>query len=218
MAESSERLRGEFSELAGRLKRLADRDLTPEHGFLAVDRLAGLAGRLYVRALDAGEFADLLTVASVDLAFPPHCPNAEDDGEDWEPREFAPYFYKVSFNLGLMKRKHVAMNSLEGLNWQDVAQLLGTACEFLARALQDEGQDGSKVDAFTSAALRKMTGLQKTALGKYRKAAGVDAPGRGQRNHRYTLDEARKILAKVEEDSTEDRIKQKCRAALDDLG
>jgi hypothetical protein len=65
--------------------------------------------------------------------------------------------------------------------------------------------------------LKHMTGLGNTALSKYRKSAGVIAPARGQKNHRFTASEARRILSKIVEQATERNCKDRCMAALNGL-
>jgi len=51
-------------------------------------------------------------------------------------------------------------------------------------------------------------------VNKYAQLAGVETPGRGQRNFRYRWSDARKILETVIAKASDRRIRDKCRAAL----
>lgn len=67
--------------------------------------------------------------------------------------------------------------------------------------------------SFTTAALCEMTGLKNTALVGYIKKAGVPRAKRGQRNYRYSMADAQKILATIIEHCSEQNIRVKCNEA-----
>jgi hypothetical protein len=65
--------------------------------------------------------------------------------------------------------------------------------------------------------LRTMTGLRNTALNRYAKEAGVETPRRGKKDFRYSVEAVRKILARIAEGATEQRLKERCNEALQAL-
>jgi hypothetical protein len=69
--------------------------------------------------------------------------------------------------------------------------------------------------SLTVATLLEWTNLSHTALNKYARLAGVQTPRRGERNFRYTWADARKILETVIAKASDRRIRDKCRAALE---
>lgn len=70
---------------------------------------------------------------------------------------------------------------------------------------------------FSVAALREMTGLENTALNRYAKKAGVETPARGQRSHLYPAADARLILQKIINTSSEAKLRNRCQTALRNL-
>jgi hypothetical protein len=91
-----------------------------------------------------------------------------------------------------------------------------------AGALQDFGNEpergpeaGKPSRTLTVATLLEWTNLSHTALNKYAQLAGVQTPRRGQRNFRYGWTDARRILETVIANASDRRIRDKCRAALE---
>ncbi|MBK9128120.1 MAG: hypothetical protein IPM13_10005 [Phycisphaerales bacterium] len=78
--------------------------------------------------------------------------------------------------------------------------------------------EAGEAASFTVAALREISGLSSDTLRKYARAAGVDVPARGKRNHAYTAAEARAILARIAADAGEARTRERCARALGRLG
>lgn len=70
---------------------------------------------------------------------------------------------------------------------------------------------------FSKADLREITGLENSALTDYTKAAGVEVPNRGAKNHRYTCDEFRKILEEIVRGTQSQSVRQKCDGKLKTL-
>lgn len=113
---------------------------------------------------------------------------------------------------------------------EELASTLAALQRFRARASMPAGDGAAlgKSDAepapdtgagepsrtFTVATLLEWTNLSHTALNKSAKLAGVQTPGRGERNFRYTWADARKILETVIANASDRRIRDKCRAAL----
>ena len=62
-----------------------------------------------------------------------------------------------------------------------------------------------------------MTGCGDTAITKYTKEAGVAIPARGGKNHRYTLEETRRILAAMRDGVQSVSVKRKCETALSEI-
>jgi len=87
----------------------------------------------------------------------------------------------------------------------------------LRAALRAEGASEAQIKTCTVATLREMTGLGNTTSNSYAKAAGVKTPRRGQHNFRYSTADARAILSRIIEQTSEDTLRAKCRAALADL-
>jgi hypothetical protein len=75
-------------------------------------------------------------------------------------------------------------------------------------------EEGKPSPTLPVATLLEWTNLSHTALNKYAQLAGVQTPGRGQRNFRYTWTDARRILETVIANASDRRIRDKCRAAL----
>jgi hypothetical protein len=91
-----------------------------------------------------------------------------------------------------------------------------------AAALQDLGNEPEpdpeawkQSQTLTVATLLEWTNLSHSALNKYARLAGVQTPRRGQRNFRYDWADARKILETVIANASDRRIRDKCRAALE---
>jgi hypothetical protein len=70
---------------------------------------------------------------------------------------------------------------------------------------------------FTVLRLREITGLENDTLNKYARAAGVDTPKRGGRNHTYSTDEVRRILTNIVETCTTNSTRDRCCEALEAL-
>jgi hypothetical protein len=70
---------------------------------------------------------------------------------------------------------------------------------------------------YTVAAVREMTRLSNTALNRYTRRAKVATPGRGKRNHRYSIEDVRKILQTIIDSSSERKLLSECRKALQNL-
>lgn len=72
-------------------------------------------------------------------------------------------------------------------------------------------------ESFNTARLRELTTLTDSkTLGKYVKLAGVKTPGRGHKNHRYSLAELCKILKAIIAHSVESKVRTACQNALRD--
>jgi hypothetical protein len=65
--------------------------------------------------------------------------------------------------------------------------------------------------------LREMTGLKNDALNRYAQAAGVETPGRGKRNFRYSLADVPRILNEIISRSNEVGLVKRCKTALKHL-
>lgn len=90
-----------------------------------------------------------------------------------------------------------------------------TASQGLGNEPGPDAGVGKPPRTLTVATLLEWTNLSHTALNKYARLAGVQTPRRGQRNFRYGWIEARKILETVIANASDRRIRDKCRAALD---
>lgn len=77
--------------------------------------------------------------------------------------------------------------------------------------------DKAVMRTYTVAELRNLTGLANTALNRYAKTAKVKTPQRGQRNFRYTAADVQTILETIIARKAEERLREKCIAALQDL-
>lgn len=113
---------------------------------------------------------------------------------------------------------------------EELASTLAVIQRFRARASSPAGDaaashdldnepepdvEGGKLPrTLTVATLLEWTTLSHTALNKYAQLAGVQTPGRGQRNFRYRWSDAQKILETVIAKASDRRIRDKCRAAL----
>jgi len=91
----------------------------------------------------------------------------------------------------------------------------GAALQNLGAEPEPNPGAGKPSRTLTVATLLEWTTLSHTALNKYAKLAGVQTPRRGQRNFRYGWAEARKILETVIANASDRRIRDKCRAALE---
>lgn len=79
----------------------------------------------------------------------------------------------------------------------------------------DESQAASDAKRYSKADLREMTALSDTSLTKYTKAAGVNVPPKGTKNHRYTVDEVHRILTAVCDETQDQSVKAKSKAELE---
>jgi hypothetical protein len=70
---------------------------------------------------------------------------------------------------------------------------------------------------YSVADLREMTGLKNDALNRYAQAAGVETPGRGKRNFRYSLADVPRILNEIISRSNEVGLVKRCKTALKHL-
>ncbi|MBP7933823.1 MAG: hypothetical protein KA354_04160 [Phycisphaerae bacterium] len=106
-----------------------------------------------------------------------------------------------------------------------ITNLLNKMFEDRARQPQDPSPASSagternpaRSATYTVAALREMTELTSATLNQYAKAAGVQTPGVGQRNFRYSEPDVRRILETIIEMSSETTVRERCRAALESL-
>lgn len=140
------------------------------------------------------------------------------------------------------ERLHAQLREATSVGWAGNRLLLADAIEELASTLaviqrfrarascpagdaaasQDLGKEpewdaeaGRRPRTLTVATLLEWTNLSHTALNKYARLAGVQAPRRGQRNFRYGWADARKTLETVIANASDRRIRDKCRAALE---
>jgi hypothetical protein len=114
---------------------------------------------------------------------------------------------------------------------EELASTLAAIQRFRARASSPAGDEaalqnlgaepgpdsgaGKPSRTLTVATLLEWTNLSHSALNKYAQLAGVQTPGRGQRNFCYGWADARKILETVIANASDRRIRDKCRAALE---
>jgi hypothetical protein len=104
-------------------------------------------------------------------------------------------------------------------NWEAGGQAFADAFAAAFVMLQQKASSATPkaAPAYTVAAVLEMAGLSDTTLSKYAKLARVDTPKRGKRNHRYTIDEVRRILQTIIDQSSDRAMKDRCREALNRL-
>lgn len=77
-------------------------------------------------------------------------------------------------------------------------------------------RDGQR-PSYSMADLREKTGFSSSSIRMYGQRAGVQWPGKGRKNHRFSLDEALAILREIQARAGDKRIKEKCRVAIHSL-
>lgn len=135
------------------------------------------------------------------------------DGETWFLREAADPFTDGTWPAVLGSDR--ATLSLDDRAWlakgEDALELLDV------KRTTPKRSRGVPTPTYALAALRDKVGLGRTAFREYTVAAGVTPPERGKRNHEYTRDEARRILARIRDTSAEQRIRSACESALAEI-
>jgi len=216
----------EFADLAESFRSIAERsDALPSELKHAQER----GGRLVDAAYRAGLIADEsgLLEATQHLREPKH-------KDDEESRNWGTFWSLFVLNLSRIYRpgcsnplaivwgpesNGVRTGTTKTDEWRIRARKSAYVAGWLAEHLIPDGL--TKVDGQADEArwlvgqLRDMSGIGRTNFAKYVKQAGCKTAGRGIKNHRYTDQEARKILECIRDNCTERRIRTKCIEALE---
>ena len=86
-----------------------------------------------------------------------------------------------------------------------------------AKAKTEVPTDTEPGVTYTPSEVRNLVGVSDTTLNHYAKKAGVPTPGHGKRNHRYTAEEAEKIVGEMAKSTSEGAMKKKALEALEKL-
>jgi hypothetical protein len=73
------------------------------------------------------------------------------------------------------------------------------------------------VKTFSVMELRKLSGFGNATLHKYTKDAKIPTAGRGKRNHRFTMEQAKHILETIIKLSNQAQVRENCQKSLDNL-
>lgn len=163
------------------------------------------------------------------------------EGNEAESEEFAPGDWREScaeladqLPRSFARQANAIKKGVTEDAWEEVEGLvLALRDELCTEPTPDkqpadvQPQDGPQVqggaarkagDSYLVARVQGMTKLGRTRFNEYVRQAGVTLPNRGEKDHRYSDDEIRRILGTIIDKCGDDTVVESCKAALENLG